>query len=123
MVSPLLDENAILATLALPVNMDNAEILRGGSCWALVNAHDRKVTREFYCEVVNYSYVLNEQLRRAEVMSRILIEVGDALPDEKRTFIKQRIEGAIVAADHARTTLKDMVAKMTECPLDDSIIH
>lgn len=123
MVSPILNEEMLLATLSLPMRADQGEYLRNGSAYALLDAHDRKVTREFYVDVLSRSYLLNEQMRRVEVMTRILHELQDTPPAELSAKISERITQALSQAEQARTDLVGMVKKIIECPMDDSIIN
>ena len=123
MVSPVIDEGSLLATLNLPVSVEFAEPLRTAAVYAILNAHDRKVQRPFYADLLGYSVYMHEQLRRAEVMSRILMELEENTVDQMKVMLKDRIQSTIADATEARARLKDCVASVMQCPMDEDRIH
>jgi hypothetical protein len=125
MVSPVIDEDVMIDTLKqiepekLP---ENTMRLRTGASLLLLDAYDRKVTRDQFIAALGSSLDLVDMLGRFEMMNNV------------KSFREQagRVTGADIEVTLASVTSKvnmytDQCSKMAElvqqCPLSEDSVH
>jgi hypothetical protein len=100
-VNPQLDEEGILATLQMPLALGALQHIRRAAVFAVMDAFDRDVNREFFAAILSDCVNLNETAQRLELVAAVykdfedgtltaekLDEYGEALG---HTFEKYRV--------------------------------
>lgn len=125
MASPVIDENVMLKALKAPEPEQlskNTFRLRTGATLLLLDAFDRKVTRDQFIAALGATVELTDMLGRYEVMLNV------------RAF--EQAHGGVTKADIEVTLARvvDKIAAVTEqcasmanlvhqCPLDEDRVH
>jgi len=121
MVSPVLDEGQLVGTLAAPCDIKTAAYTRTASMLAIVNARDRKVTREFFAEVAVQSVTLNETMRRAECLANVLVDMDANVLTRER--VVACIDQLVAKADGIRQVLYAHMTQVAQCAMDGDSFH
>ena len=121
MASTTLNEDLIAAMLGTIPSSEHGETLRTAGLMVLLDAYDRKVTRESFFDTARNALQLNEMMGRLESISGVHASMkANLLTDEKLQ------EAVGVVAGHADTCRKSLIKDMTflmSCSEDDDTKH
>lgn len=125
MTSPVIDENVMVEALkpAAPEDIgENARRLHAGAQLLLLDAYDRKVTRDQFIAAAGAAFFLIDALGRHEMISSVKrFEIDHGI------VTKADIEVALAAVvalvqQHAEQCSK-MAGLITQCPKDEDKVH
>jgi hypothetical protein len=120
-LDPILNENLMLTTLVTPLSADDVERLQYGAMMSVVDAFDRKIKREPFCDIVAAALSLHSHLARLHLAMSIeaLQKVGKL--DEKKMSDATRI----LAEDGElqRRKLFKLMELVVACPRSDDAVH
>jgi len=125
-ITPLLDEPAIVAALAQPIDPHSTnEYMRTASTLALMAAHDRQLLRPAVVQMMARAVTLNEKLRMLEVIQRLLIDLTSGKhPMEKILIsINELAAQTLYEADEIRQRLLGDMRKTMECAWENDPIN
>ena len=120
-VTPILDEHNIVEVLAAPAAVETNFQTRTGSCLAVLTAFDRRVSRDYFYEMLVDASNLNEYLRRAEMISRVMYDM------ERGQLTKERCQLVVAnllgQAEKHRHALHRRMSLVAEMPYENDTIN
>ena len=126
-LSPLVDEQAILAVLSQPCDVLSAEYTRTASVMTILDAFDRRLERDEAIIIFQSAVELNERIREAEMVARVLWDVGHGKykfdPPEASASYETVLKARLEMAETARIRLLTQMTKVAQCPWADDLIH
>ena len=120
-VSPILNEAGVLEALRIPAAIQTNEYTRNASVLAVMAVVDRKLDREYVYGTLVEAVNLNEFLRRAEMLSRVIYDLqkGELTLDK----CQQVLAGLLQQAERRRRSLESLIAKVEQMPVESDPIH
>ena len=111
----------ILALLATPGSLATSDKIQQGNLFGLIDAHDRKTTREEFIQIAETSFSLKDSLSRLHLLTAIdeLYRTG-ALTQKK---LDEAIEGLSRTLDRNRLNMYDLIHRVTQCPKTGDTVH
>ena len=124
--SPVLDEKAILAQLAITIDPTHTnQPTRSASVMAIVNAYDRGLPRGPFLQVVGRAVNLNERIRQVELLMSMRMELVDS--KSTREQIVERLDKFVKAsyesAEEYRIGLHRDTSYIGEMAWDGDVIN
>lgn len=120
--TPILDEQAIYATLGVSAALETLEYTRYAAVNVVAACFDRKVERDFFIDVLNLAFNINEHARRFQLASAVVDGLSATPPMPLEKIVATR---DILGAE-LETWRKKLFAKMAlviEMPHDEDPIH
>ena len=121
MSSTTLHEELIVAMLGTTPSSEHGENLRTAALMVLLDAYDRKVTRDSFFDTARHALQLNEMMGRLESISGVHASMkANLLTAEKLQ------EAVSVVTGHADTCRKSLIRDMAllmQCPEDEDAAH
>lgn len=96
--------------------------MRGLCHMVLLDAFDRKVTREFFVDLLNDVQCLQSDMTRLEVFGALRACLLDLKPDVVPEYDKSIAE-ALTGHKQRRIAFADKLGKIAECPTTDDKVH
>ena len=120
-VSPVLSEAGVLEALRIPAAIQTNEYTRNASVLAVMAVVDRKLDREYVYGTLVEAVNLNEFLRRAEMVSRVIYDLqkGELTVEN----CQQVMMGLLEQADRRRQSLEGLIAKVEQMAIEGDPIH
>lgn len=120
-VSPVLNEAGVLEALRAPAAIQTNEYTRNASVLAVMSVIDRKLDRDYIYGTLVEAVNLNEFLRRAEMLSRVIYDLqkGELTLDK----CQQVLAGLLQQAERRRRSLESLIAKVEQMPVESDPIH
>ena len=121
MSSTTLNEELIVAMLGTTPSSEHGENLRTAGLMVLLDAYDRKVTRDSFFDTARNALQLNEMCGRLESISGIHASMkANLLTAEK---LQEAVSVVIGHADTCRKSLIRDMALLMQCPEDEDAAH
>jgi hypothetical protein len=121
MADPHIDEDLMVDLIATNLAPDTVRRLMAGAIMLLLDAYDRKVTRDNFCQIASGAVALHSYAAQygCIVLARALSRSGDLteqkLTDSVETLRRLTEDGAEASIIHARN--------LRECPWSDDAVH
>jgi hypothetical protein len=125
-VSPLLDEAAILAQLAVKLDPKHTnQPTRSAALMAIVDAYDRQLPRGPFLQVVGRAVNMNEQIRQVEILMSMRMELlaNEHSIEEIVKRIDKTLELKYQAAEEFRMGLYRDISYIEQMAWDDTPIN
>jgi hypothetical protein len=105
----------------MPAAIQTNEYTRNASVLAVMAVIDRKLDREYVYGALVEAVNLNEFLRRAEMVSRMIYDLqkGELTLDK----CQQVLAGLLQQAERRRQTLEGLIAKVEQMAVEGDPIH
>jgi len=117
----VLDENLIIARLALPISMEAVSAMRAAAAGMVMDAWDRNAIRDPFQNILTTAMPLNDNLSRLETLFSVLaVMKAGALTEDHLCDSIRFLAGMI---DAGRRKAIDHMTKLAECSEDDDPIH
>ena len=124
MTSPLLDEDAIIATLdLLPANNEaEANRVATGALMLIIDAVDRKATRQQLLVAVGSALELVDALGRHQTVHRLVAHIQEAGPITAADMAGAEQSVAELVRTKGNECIK-MARLLKQCPLNEDKVH
>ena len=121
MASTLLNEDLLAGMLELPSSAEHGVDLRTAALLVLLDAYDRKVTREEFFATAKTAVQLCEMMGRLESVTGIhTSQKADTLTS---AVLDEALTKITAFAETHRQALVRKVALLRQCPEDENTIH
>ena len=121
MADPILDETYIIDDLAAPVSLEHLTYIKRGSVQALLDMHDRQLTRENFLQMAGDAVSLYAMLARFEILDSL----GDLF--KSGTLKQETFDKAFRDLTNLIVAKQDQVRKHMEfvmqCPTSADKVH
>ena len=121
MPDPILNEQLILEVLQEPFQPATAEKLAHASILAVMDAYDRKITREAFVDLLDSAVNLNSMCVQTLLLSNILRK--KAANTYKDADIDEGLKKIITMGDMHRDRLFMMADLVAQCPQEADTKH
>lgn len=120
--SPILDEQAIYATLQVPAALETLEYTRFAAANSVAACFDRKVDRDFFIDVLNLAFNINEHARRFQFAAMVVegLQATPPLPIEKIVASRDLLGAEL---EEGRKKLMAKMAVVVQMPDETDPIH
>ena len=111
----------MLEALRIPTAIQTSEYTRNASVLAVMAVIDRKLDREYVYGTLVEAVNLNEFLRRAEMVSRVIYDLqkGELTVEKCQHVMMSLLE----QADRRRQSLEGLIAKVEQMAIEGDPIH
>jgi hypothetical protein len=118
---PILSELIVMASLDIPVSLQNIESLQSAALISVVDAFDRRIERESFCEIVAASLALHSYLARLNLAAAVeSLLAKDVLTLKK---VQDAAQSLTMDGEAARIALKRFMHLVVQCPTSADPIH
>ena len=121
MPSTTLNEPLIVGMLGTSPTAEHGENLRTAALMVLLDAYDRKVTRDSFFDTARNALQLNEMMGRIESISGIHASMGSNLLTAEK--LQEAVSVVTGHADACRKSLLHDMALLMECPEDGATVN
>lgn len=119
--NPLVNEENILSVLRSEPQLETLMYFRRSAVFAVVDAFDRGVTRDFFASILSNCVNLNEVARRLELTAHIFSDF------DKGVLTREKLGQLIVALtenfEKYRVAIAEEARVLAEMPQADEVIH
>lgn len=122
MSSPKLDENHMMAALRAPVTLETLRLLQTGAFMLILDAYDRKATRENMITAVSAATTLLTQLGKFYMVEQIN-EVRDIVDGVSPVQIEEARHGVRKLLGDAVRDAIAMAQLLQQCSEDEDRVH
>lgn len=111
----------VLEALKVPAAIQTNEYTRNAAVLAVMAVFDRKLDREYMYGTLVEAVNLNEFLRRAEMVSRVIYDLqkGELTAEKCQHVMMSLLE----QAERRRRTLESLIAKVEQMPVEGDTIN
>lgn len=111
----------VLEALKVPAAIQTNEYTRNAAVLAVMAVFDRKLNREYMYGTLVEAVNLNEFLRRAEMLSRVIYDMKKGeLTIDKCIIVMADL---LAEAERRRRTLESLIAKVEQMPVEGDTIN
>lgn len=121
MTDPVLHEPTIMDTLDCRCNADNAARLQAGALMSLVDAYDRKLTRESFVVLAGAALAMHTQAGKLFMIASVEDNHRVGVLDE--LMLTRAVHGVTGLTEKAHTELIGLMEKITMCPTSEHKVH
>ncbi len=121
MTSPVMDENILQFLTKEPPSIDNIDRLQTASLMAIVDAFDRKVTRDNFVMIAATAMTLGQVMARLGILKSTegFFNGGDL----NTAMFDQATKGLMAMAATQHAVLERQVSVLVQCPNDKDPVH
>ncbi len=128
MTDPIIHEPTLLDHLDCTVGYDNVSRLQAASLMSLINAYDRKLTRDNFISLAERAMAMHSQMAKLFLMTgvcehhRINATREDGAEDFTLALVRTHHD-ILNTATEVHTDLRRLVKMVTECPTTQDKVH
>jgi hypothetical protein len=104
------------------VQINNAEYHRIAAANVLLDCFDRKVQREFFCSVLNDVLNFNEDIRRFELLSMLIVSLSSDKPVAPETMLELQV-GGLASIEGYRVKILNEIRLLRQLPWEDDTVN
>lgn len=120
---PMLNERAILATLRNDAMQLSVDGWRAFCEVILMACFDRKVTREFFAEMLDLTSETQDAIGELEGIGRMMRLLAVTEPTQSSAMLKEEAEKFSKLFAHHRRRIAEKFALLVQCPTTADPIH
>jgi hypothetical protein len=118
---PILSELIVMASLDIPVSLQNIESLQSAALISVVDAFDRRIERESFCEIAAASLALHSYLARLNLAAAVESLLAKEVLTLKK--VQDAAQSLTMDGEAARVALKRFMHLVIQCPTSHDSVN